>query len=260
MSVKGQPVIIIKKKKHAHAHHGGAWKVAYADFVTAMMAFFMVLWLVGQNKSVKSAVGGYFRDPVVFDMGGGLGVLPGGNAMETPSTVTVDPESQRQALEAAVNHIRDTINHAPDLEKLKNQIEFSVTAEGLRINLLENDKSSFFDSGSAIPLGETEHILGVIAKELGGLSQDVVVEGHTDSRPYAPSNRSSNWELSVDRANSARRVMERSGLRAAQVISVRGHADRQLRVPEQPLDARNRRVSIVVKNPVTTLADARAHP
>jgi chemotaxis protein MotB len=246
--MKGQPIVIVKKRQHHAGHHGGAWKVAYADFVTAMMAFFLVMWLVNQSKPVKAAIGGYFRDPGVFETGtGGKGVLPGGTAAapET-SAVTASDDAEQKTLERAVTRIRERLEQVPEFKTLAKQIEFTVTPDGLRIDLLEADKSSFFDSGSAIMRGETERILVVIARELGALSETVVIEGHTDSRPYASSDRYSNWELSADRANAARRVMERGGLKPSQVSGVRGLADRELKVPAEPLNSRNRRVSILV--------------
>jgi chemotaxis protein MotB len=254
-----QPIIIVKKKAHHGGHHGGAWKVAYADFVTAMMAFFLVMWLVGQSKEVKAGVGGYFREPAVFEAGGGKGILDGStSATPAVSPGPTDEETERQRLEEAVQHMRAT--QLAGFDALRDQVEFNVTPEGLRINLVEDDESSFFDSGSATLRGETERILAVIARELGSLEHEVVVEGHTDSRPYATNDRYSNWELSADRANAARRIMEREGLRPGQVGSVRGLADRQLRVPDQPLDSSNRRVSILVKSPLLAATAAAAAP
>jgi chemotaxis protein MotB len=253
MSNPVQPVIVVKKKAGHAAHHGGAWKVAYADFVTAMMAFFLVMWLVNQSKPVKAAIGGYFRDPAAFDASGGRGVLPGGDTMSPPKPETPTAEQEeKKRLEAAVAHIREGLD-TDAFASLRDQVEFSITPEGLRIDLMDKEDSTFFDSGSAALHGETEHILGVIAHELGALDHQVDIEGHTDSRGYASTEKYSNWELSADRANAARRVMERGGLRGAQVTSVRGLADRQLRFPD-PYDARNRRVSILVKNPLLKLS------
>jgi chemotaxis protein MotB len=250
MSNPVQPVIIVKKKGGHGGHHGGAWKVAYADFVTAMMAFFLVMWLVNQSKPVKAAIGGYFRDPAAFDASGGRGVLPGGDTINPAKPERAPAEQEeRKRLEAAVLHIREGLDKEA-FKTLRDQVEFTVTPEGLRIDLIEKDDSTFFDSGSATLRGETAHILGVIAHELGSLDHKVDVEGHTDSRGYVKNERYSNWELSADRANAARRVMEREGLRSAQVTSVRGLADRQLRYQADPLDARNRRVSILVKSPI----------
>ena len=245
-----QPVIVVKKKSGHGAHHGGAWKVAYADFVTAMMAFFLVMWLVNQSKPVKAAIGGYFRDPAAFEASGGRGVLPGGDTVNPPKPEMPSAEAEeRKRMEAAVLHIREGLD-ADAFKSLRDQVEFTITPEGLRIDLIDKEDSTFFDSGSAALHGETERLLGVIAHELGTLDHQVDLEGHTDSRGYASTDKYSNWELSADRANAARRTMERSGLRADQVTSVRGLADRQLRFPNDPLDARNRRVSILVKSPL----------
>jgi chemotaxis protein MotB len=249
MSAKGQPIIIVKKKKHHHGHHGGAWKVAYADFVTAMMAFFLVMWLVTQSQDVKAAVGGYFRDPGVFDSQGGQGVLPGGRGVDPTATTgpISDVELAQQVLESAVKQIQIRLDQVPALASLRDQIEFTVTPEGLRIDLVDDEQSSFFASGGAALLGESTQILGVIAKELATLDNDVLLEGYTDSQPYASTNGYSNWELSADRANAARRALETQGLPPVRVAGVIGHADRLLRFPEQPLDPRNRRVSILVR-------------
>jgi chemotaxis protein MotB len=250
---KGQPVVIVKKKgKGHHGHHGGAWKVAYADFVTAMMAFFLVMWLVGQSPNVKAAVAGYFRDPGVFETTRGSGVLPGGaeglkdDGLSKP--IPNDVKSAQAVLEQAAAHLREALAKIPSLKALEDRIEITVTAEGLRIELLETAKNSFFAVGSAELLPETVQILAVISQELGTLGNPVALEGHTDSRGYADSKGYGNWELSTDRANAARRAMERFGLRMGQINGVRGYANTRLRTPDSPLDAKNRRISIVVQN------------
>jgi chemotaxis protein MotB len=253
---KGQPIVIVKKKgKGHHGHHGGAWKVAYADFVTAMMAFFLVMWLVNQSPSVKAAVAGYFRDPGVFETTRGGGVLPGGaeglkESGVTPVSTAVpnDVKTAQEILEKAAEHLREALKKIPSLKALEDRIEITVTSEGLRIELLETAKNSFFSVGSADLLPETVQILAVISQELGTLGNPVALEGHTDSRAYADSKGYGNWELSTDRANSARRAMERFGLRKGQIDAVRGYADTRLRTPNSSLDARNRRISIVVQN------------
>jgi chemotaxis protein MotB len=250
------PVIIVRKQRAAHhGHHGGAWKVAYADFVTAMMAFFLVMWLIGASPDVKKSIAGYFRDPGVFDyehsvdmMPSGMTGVDAGRAAETPAMPDAAAlRVEQKQLRAAAEHIREGLARVGGLAELRDQIEFTVTAEGLRIELVERDGSSFFDSGSAVLRGESVRILGVIAAELGTMTNDVVVEGHTDSLPYS-GQQYSNWELSSDRANAARRVMEGGGLAAGQVQGVRGYAATQLRLPEAPRDPRNRRVSIVVRS------------
>jgi hypothetical protein len=174
MSAPNQPIIVVKKKAGHGGHHGGAWKVAYADFVTAMMAFFLVMWLVGQSQAVKAGVGGYFRDPVVFEATGGRGVLPGADSVEEPKPQTpASAENEKQRLEAVVLHIKEGLAVEPAFEKLRDQIEFTVTPEGLRIDLIEKDDSTFFDSGSASIRGETGHVFGVIATELAKLDYKI---------------------------------------------------------------------------------------
>jgi chemotaxis protein MotB len=252
-----QPIIIVKKHRGGHGgHHGGAWKVAYADFVTAMMAFFLVMWLVSSSPEVKKSVAGYFRDPGVFEFEHSTDMMPSGMtgvdagraaeavAMPDPAALSVE----RQRMEEAAEAIREGLKTVPELEALRDQIEFVVTEEGLRIELLEKDSSSFFDSGSAVLRGASVRILGIIGRELGSMTNDVVIEGHTDSRPFGAGRQYSNWELSADRANAARRVMEAVGLNPGQVQGVRGFAATQLRLPDDPMDARNRRVSIVVRS------------
>jgi hypothetical protein len=151
-----QPVIVVKKKGGHAAHHGGAWKVAYADFVTAMMAFFLVMWLVNQSKPVKAAIGGYFRDPAAFEASGGRGVLPGGDTVNPPKPETPAAEQEeRKRMEAAVLHIREGLDKDA-FASLRDQVEFTITPEGLRIDLIDKDDSTFFDSGSAALHGETE--------------------------------------------------------------------------------------------------------
>ena len=253
---KAQPIVVVKKRSAAHhGHHGGAWKVAYADFVTAMMAFFLVMWLVGQSPHVRAAVAGYFRDPGVFDTTRGAGVLPGGaeglrETGVTPSAVPADVQAAQDVLEHAADQLRQALARVPTLEALQDRIEITVTSEGLRIELLENAQESFFAVGSAQLLPQTVELLGVIASELGTLGNGVAIEGHTDSRPYASTTGYTNWELSTDRANAARRAMELHGLHVGQIDAVRGFADTRLRDPESPLDPRNRRVSIVVQSGV----------
>ena len=251
---KGPPVVIVKKRDHGrHGHHGGAWKVAYADFVTAMMAFFLVMWLTGQSPQVKAAVAGYSRDPGVFETTRAQGVLPGGTqglseTGVTPGGVPDSVEAARAVLERAAENLRQALARVPALKALEDRIEITVTAEGLRIELLENANNSFFAVGSARLLPETEALLHVIARELSTLGNPVALEGHTDSRAYTAGNGYGNWELSTDRANAARRAMVGGGLRSEQVDAVRGFADTRPRFPGDTLDPRNRRISIVVQS------------
>src|SRR5438128_1971205 len=169
------PVIRVVRKKRGHeGHHGGAWKVAYADFVTAMMAFFLVMWLVGQNKAVKQAVGGYFRDPGIFEQQRSNGAIPGGNGGILPDGVPKTPTPQeqqqedeaREALKQAAQRIHDGLAETHEFGVLRDQVEMTLTPEGLRIQLLETSKASFFDSGSASLKGEAVKLLRLIASEL----------------------------------------------------------------------------------------------
>jgi chemotaxis protein MotB len=246
----GSVVIIKKKHRGHHGHHGGAWKVAYADFVTAMMAFFLVMWIVGQSKAVKAGVAGYFRNPSVLQGEGAAGILPGhtsGLEAEGPTPKEGGSvENELESLEKAAEKIRIALDQLPGLNELAGQIQITATPEGLRIELVESNSATFFDNASAVLKPATERILSVIAREIGALGRPVVVEGHTDSRLFANDDRYSNWELSADRANAARRQLERAGLPPELVRAVRGFADTQLAKPDDPLDSRNRRVSILV--------------
>ncbi|MFN8061669.1 MAG: flagellar motor protein MotB [Vicinamibacterales bacterium] len=250
---EGQVIIIKKKRGHGHGHHGGAWKVAYADFVTAMMAFFLVMWIVGQSAQVKAAIAGYFKDPGIFDQEKSDGPIAGGAPQVDPDAPTELRETSEVAandqaeLESTAERIRELLREVPDIQGLEDQVEITVTKDGLRIELLESNEGQFFDSGSATPKPYTERALAIVAGELGRLKNSVIVEGHTDSRPFG-SDRYTNWELSADRANAARRVMERGGLYPGQVQGVRGFADTHLRIANAPEDSANRRVSIIVQN------------
>jgi chemotaxis protein MotB len=254
--MKDQPIIVIKKKAHAHAgHHGGAWKVAYADFVTAMMAFFLVMWIVGQSNPMKAGLARYFRDPGAFTSGRGdaTGLLPGApNGMQqaspTPSEEQVVTAAQA-VLERAADRLRQAFQKLPEFANIKDRIQIEVTPEGLRIELVDTSNDSFFEVGKAALRRETVEVLAIIAAELGRLPNSVAIEGHTDSRAFAGDNYG-NWELSTERANAARRAMEENGLDPTQVEGVRGFADRKPHYPDDPLNPRNRRVSIVVHNAV----------
>jgi chemotaxis protein MotB len=250
-----EPVIIVRRKKHGHGHHGGAWKVAYADFVTAMMAFFLVMWLAAQDSRIRDAVAGYFQEPGLMPHERSNSLLASGHGgIDNSGMPTVIPrkpdgslEAEQKALVAAAEHIQRQMEDMPMFASLRDQVEFVVTPEGLRVELVERSGSSFFDSGSATLRQETVQLLTIIAQEVGKLANDVVIEGHTDSRQYAQPAGYGNWELSSDRAHAARRVMLGRGLRVGQLRAVRGFADNDLRYTDDPLDPRNRRVSIVVR-------------
>ena len=234
-----QPIIIIKKKVHRHGgHHGGAWKVAYADFVTAMMALFIVLWLMNANPDVKKAVSGYFKDPQGFLSHKGTGVAGVGEG------INVTPED----LEKLKEKLEEAIRKSPQFEKLKDNVEMTITAEGLRIELIENEKGMFFDSGDAKPTQVGRELITKLAVELAKLNNPILVEGHTDSLKYG-TDVYTNWELSADRANSARRILRDGGLMPGRIKQVRGFADQQLRFPSRPNDPKNRRISVIVAYP-----------
>ncbi len=231
------PPIIIKKKVSHGGHHGGAWKVAYADFVTAMMALFIVLWLMNSSRQVQEAVGGYFKDP------SGKSKMVGTDQRGSGDNFTLTKENMAKLKEQLQKSVR-SIN---DFDKLRNQIEMTVTAEGLRIELLESATGTFFDSGSPQPNAKCNELLAILAQELGKLPNKISIEGHTDSKPYPGATTYGNWELSADRANAARRLMQQSGLREDQVAQVRGFSDQRLRVPTNSLDPSNRRISLIVQ-------------
>lgn len=216
---------------------GGAWKVAYADFVTAMMALFIVLWLMNANPDVKKSVSIYFNDP------SGLGKLTGSASAGSGDAVSVSKDDMPKLQEK----IQQAMKKSPEFEKLKNHVRMTVTGEGLRIELLESAKGMFFQSGSGSPSDLGSDILKDLAKELGKLPNNLLIEGHTDAKPFSGARDYSNWELSADRANSARRVMEANGLKLGQVSQIRGYGDRSLRNPKEPEDPSNRRVTITIK-------------
>lgn len=232
-----QPPIIIKRVSQHGRHHGGAWKVAYADFVTAMMALFIVLWLTNSSAQVKKAVAGYFQDPT------GKGRQVGSGEAGTGDTLALTRDDMSQLGQK----LAEAMKEIPEFQQMKDQVQITVTGEGLRIELLETERGMFFESGSPKPSQSGQDLLVTLARELGKLPNRILVEGHTDAKPFAGDGVYSNWELSGDRANAARRLMQSSGLRADQVAQVRGFADQKLRTPEDPTHAANRRVSIIVR-------------
>lgn len=254
-----QPIIIIKKIVKGHGgHHGGAWKVAFADFMTAMMAFFLVMWLVGQSPEVREAVAGHFRDPGKHQSKGKAGILKGSSSaiksnapdkfsISLPTQDSSGPTKQEidQLKLTALNIIKE-LEKKKEFKRLKKNIKMQLTSEGLRIILNESEDSpAFFEPGSAKLLQKSAIILITIAKQLGSLSNHLVIEGHTNRLPTG-NKVYSNWELSADRANSARQLMEVSGLYNGQVREVRGYAGKFPMVEYNPEDPRNRRVSLIV--------------
>ncbi len=234
MPASTQPIIIKRITGHA-GHHGGAWKVAYADFVTAMMALFIVLWLMNTSKPVQEAIAGYFKDP------SGTGKLMGSTQPVTKTVTKEDMAKVKAELEKAIQQMSN-------FDKLKSQIELTVTSEGLRIELLESKNGTFFESGDTDPNGNGRELLMTLAEELGKLPNKISVEGHTDSQQFSGRANYSNWELSADRANASRRLMQQHGLRSDQVAQVRGFADQEPREGKDASDPSNRRITLIVRN------------
>lgn len=232
-----RPIVVIKKKVGHGGHHGGAWKVAYADFVTAMMALFIVLWLLNTSKPVREAIAGYFQDP--SGTANKLGTTIEGKGEPAVVSSKEDMTKLKQELEKAISQM-------PNFDKLKNQIEIKVTPEGLRIEMLESATGTFFNIGNTEPNENGKELLRLLAGELGKLPNKISIEGHTDAKPFSGHRNYGNWELSTDRANSARRLMQQDGLGSEQVAQVRGFADQLPRKPDAPLDPSNRRISLIV--------------
>lgn len=253
---KDQPIIIVKKKGKHGGHHGGAWKVAYADFVTAMMAFFLVMWLVTQSNAVRQAVQSYFLDPVNHGknfktsvLKGGVGALKGGAIGSGPGDEMTQQEQLKKDMEALGSQIKEAMDGVPGLDILRNAVEIEMTREGLQIQLIEGSGNiTFFKSGRALLSTKAELILKTIAMELRKVPNMIVIEGHTDAQDHSFADNYSNWELSTDRANAARRAMVEGGLDPRRIYNVRGYADKKLRIPENPYDPRNRRITILVLN------------
>lgn len=282
---KEQPIIIKKVKKGGgHGHHGGAWKVAYADFVTAMMAFFIVMWILGQSDEVKQQVSEYFNDPMAYSIFTGerkSGSVPIDLNLADPKTgrkedsksdqiIKFDKETtdtlfkrifEKAAMDSTkaanrvtnvskeINQMLNNLrNQQPDLQTVLDNIRIEMTKEGLRIELLESSENCFFEIGSAKLSKQADEILKLLASEIGKLPNYVELEGHTDSRGYKGVAGYTNWDLSTDRANSARKILQSSGFWDGQLTQVTGYADQRLRNPDNPFDMSNRRVSIIVKH------------
>lgn len=228
--------VIIRRKRVHRAHHGGAWKVAYADFVTALMSLFIVLWLTSTSDLVKRSIAQYFDDPR------GTSALEGTNRNGSGKALPLD----KNGMEKLKQQLLEAARQMPNFDKLKGQVEITAEQDGLRIELLEQPGGTFFELGSAQPTPALREFLTAISPELGRLPNRISIEGHTDSVPYSDSSQYTNWELSADRANAARRLMQSSGIGPEQVAEVRGFADQLPRRPDAPGDACNRRITLIV--------------
>ena len=236
MDAAKRPIIVIKKKGGHGGHHGGAWKVAYADFVTAMMALFIVLWLLSSDVKVKKAVAGYFQDPKSSYKETGTDKVGQGDS------IPVDKNNVQLLKQEIQKAIKDQ-----NMDKLGKQIEITITPEGLRIELIEDKNGTFFQSGSAKLSDTGQRLINLLAVQLKPLPNQLLLEGHTDAKPYPSDNGYTNWELSADRANAARRLLQQDGVGKQQISQVRGYADQMLRVKKDPLDPTNRRISLIVQ-------------
>jgi chemotaxis protein MotB len=254
---------VIVKKGHAGAHHGGAWKVAYADFVTTMMALFIVLWIVGQNAGTREAVAKYFKEPGLPIARTSTSLVPGSTGL-LPGHMLVDgaPASGREesALEQAAVRFKEALESRGLVETLREQVRVDVASEGLRIELRERDGAPFFRLGSAVVLPEMRPVLEQVARAVAPLPNHITIEGHTDSHQYTNPRDYSNWELSTDRTNSARRIMEAAGLPPGRIDRLIGHADRVPVIPGEPHNAANRRITIIVRRQALDRGAAPAGP
>ena len=275
-SKKLQPIIVKKIKKGGHGHHGGAWKIAYADFVTAMMAFFLLMWLLGSTtEGDKKGIADYFNSPLKISMMGGSGsgdsssIIKGGGADLSRSGGQVkngEVEAKKRSLnlqalkaeqkraemaklKAIKEKVEDVLASNPKLAAMKSQIQLDMTADGLRIQIVDEQNRAMFDSGSAYVKPYMRDLLREIGLVLAEVPNRLTLEGHTDAQAFAAGDRGySNWELSSDRANASRRELVAGGLPDEHVLRVQGLASSQLFEPADPASPANRRISIIVMN------------
>jgi chemotaxis protein MotB len=249
--VSGGKVIIIKKKgKHRAAHHGGAWKVAYADFVTALMALFIVLWLLSQtDQATKQTLSEYFRTGVFT---GAASVVSGGSGITDKGFLDVGPKAikaEEQRLGMTALMVREALEKASKnsaaFERLSKQVSVQVTSEGLLIQIMDGADDVFFDLSSAELKPELRKILETIAPVLAKLDHKLQIHGHTDSRPFPEGSRRTNWQLSFERADNTRVVLQENGIPATKIAGVYAYADTILKVPENPRADANRRLAIL---------------
>jgi len=265
-----QPIIIKRVKRFAAGHHGGAWKIAFADFATAMMAFFLVLWLLSTaTPEQKIAIAGYFKDPIGFsesgtpyiiDLGGSPVLAPDKTlspevkSQPQPDKVTVDTDQvesmaeqvEKERLELLMQELHKKVDESPELQKFKDQIKFEITPDGLRIQIMDAENRPMFDSGSARLKPYFEDILLAMADTIKAVPNKISVSGHTDAKQYAGTGGFSNWELSANSANAARRALVAGSYPDTQVARVVGYASSSLFDKTDPFNPVNRRIDIVV--------------
>jgi chemotaxis protein MotB len=242
-----------KKSKKGHGgHHGGAWKVAYADFVTAMMALFMVLWLVSQtDQDSREKLADYFRTGV---FSGGESLMPGGNGMDQRGYLDANgpkPADEQVAFEKGAEAVRKAIAAAgdddPELKKLLDNVRVETSSEGLLINVVDGGDDLLFDVSSDNLKPALVAFLAKIGPTLGDLHRGIEIQGHTDARPFAAGSSSSNWELSFRRADKARAELLKHGIAAEQISGVHAYGSTRLFVPTEPMSAANRRLTILAR-------------
>ncbi len=264
-----RPIVIKRIKKGGGGHHGGAWKIAYADFVTAMMAFFLLMWLLGSTtKAQMEGIADYFKTPLKVALSGGSGagdatsIIKGGGTDLTRRAGQVkngeiDPEIARKLLDKQEaerlgkmkQKIEQLIQVNPRLNQFKRQLKIDITKEGLRIQIVDDQNRPMFDSGGAVMKDYTRDILHEIGKALNELPNKISLSGHTDAVQYASGERGySNWELSADRANASRRELVAGGLEEGKIMRVVGLGSAVPFKQDDPNDPVNRRISIIVMN------------
>ena len=265
-----QPIIVKRVKKVAGGHHGGAWKIAFADFATAMMAFFMVMWLMSSaTPEQKRAISGYFQDPIgftesasphVIDLGGTPTPSPERTLNEqldpeiTESQSAIDEEQaqtfaeqlERERLELLLQELQNKVDENPELQRFKDQILFEITQDGLRIQIMDAENRPMFDLGSAQLQPYFEDILLAMGDTIRGVPNKISISGHTDAKPFSGRGDFGNWELSSGRANAARRTLVAGGYPEEQIARVVGYASSALFDRENPLNPVNRRIDILV--------------
>ncbi len=250
----GESPIIIKKINKGHGgHHGGAWKVAYADFVTAMMALFIVLWILGQSEQVKQAVAGYFKDPVGFSTKSkslidGKGMGPSPIANNGVADEMQRKEAEKQEFLKMEEKLIGELNKDTQLSQFSNQVKFEMVKEGLKIELTDNANDIFFEIGTSELKQDAKKLIEKIGTEVSKLPNKLIVEGHTDSHQFQNKGTGfTNFELSAERALAAKRALVVGGLMEGQIDEIHGYADKRLREPADPFSYVNRRISITLK-------------
>ncbi len=256
MAAKSSKIIIKKVKKGGHGgHHGGSWKVAYADFVTAMMAFFLLMWLLNMTSAEKRAkLSYYFKTFSLFEKGGTSMVMDktGGAMGDSGTRFSVDSEIEGSGKaagpspEAIEEKIKTEVKSK--LNDVQDQIMVDLFEGGVRIQLVDKEGQSLFPVGASEPSAKAKQILGVIAENIKTLGNKIAIEGHTDALNYS-SSRYTNWELSTERASAARKELEKNGLDPDRLMMVAGYASTSPLIRDNPNDPRNRRISIILMKP-----------